>query len=166
MLMPRHCIICDHPERDKIDGFLLKGDSFRVIAGQFSLSSSSLQRHKGEHLNGTLAKAKEVQEVAHADNLLDQVRDLQKKALSILSKAEAAKDYRAATGAIREARGCLELLAKLLGELNEEQTINVLIAPEWLTLRTVILEALQPYPDARISVARALESLTNGSHSA
>jgi hypothetical protein len=119
-----------------------------------------------EHISETLIQAKEAKEVAQADNLLDQVRDLQKKALNILFKAEAAKDYRAATGAIREARGCLELLAKLLGEITEGQTINVLIAPEWLSLRTVILEALEPYPEARISVSRALESLSNGSHSA
>lgn len=164
--MPRHCTVCGHPQRDFIDNLLLKGDSIRVIAGQFSLSSSSLQRHKADHLNGTLAKAKEAQEVTQGDNLLDQVRDLQKKALSILAKAEAAKDYRAATGAIREARSCLELLAKLLGELNDRPQINILIAPEWLSLRTVILEALQPYPDAMFSVSRALESLSNGSHSA
>ena len=78
-----------------------------------------MYRHK-DHLNGTLVKAKEAEDVAHADDLLEQVRDLQGKALSVLSKAEKAKDWRAATGAIREARGCLELLAKLLGELNDQ----------------------------------------------
>lgn len=164
--MPRHCTICNHPQREKVDGLLLKGDPIRVIAGQFSLSYSSLQRHVSEHISETMKKAKEAQQVTQADNLLDQVKDLQKKALSILSKAEAAKDYRAATGAIREARGCLELLAKLLGELKEGQTINILISPEWLSLRNVILEALESYPEARISVSRALESLSNGSHSA
>lgn len=163
--MPRHCSVCDHPQRDNIDSLLLKGDSFRNIAEQFSISLGALHRHKSDHIDENLARAKEAQEAAQADSLLDQVRDLQMKALNILSKAEANKDYRAATGAIREARGCLELLAKLLGELNERPQINILIAPEWLSLRTVILEALEPYPDARTSVGKALESL-NGSHSA
>jgi hypothetical protein len=153
--MPRHCTVCNHPQRDSIEELLLKGDSIRVIAGQFSLSYSSLQRHMSEHISEIMIQAKEAKEVTQADTLLDQVKHLQNKALNILSKAEAAKDYRAATGAIKEARGCLELLAKLLGELNEGQTVNVLIAPEWLSLRNVILEALEPYPQARISVATA-----------
>ncbi len=136
-----------------------------AISLRFHVSEMALSRHKS-HLNELLQKAKEANDVTQADNLLDQVRDLQNKALSILSKAEAEKDYRAATGAIREARGCVELLAKLLGQLNDRPQVNILITPEWKSLRTVILEALQPYPDARISVSRALESLSNGSHSA
>ncbi len=160
--MSRRCTICDHPQRVEVDRQLIEAESFRNISERFSISLGALHRHKSDHIDENLAKAKEAQEVAQADNLLDQVRGLQKKALNILSKAEAAKDYRAATGAIREARGCLELLARLLGELNEGQTINILIAPEWLSLRNVILEALEPYPEARISVSTALESLSNG----
>jgi hypothetical protein len=163
--MPRHCTVCVHPQRDEIDKILVNGEPYRYIALQYHVSEMSLSRHKS-HLNGLLLKAKNSQEVAQADNLLDDVKDLQNKALSILSKAEAEKDYRAATSAIREARGCLELLAKLLGELNDRPQINILIAPEWITLRNVILEALQPYPEARISISMALESLSNGSHSA
>jgi hypothetical protein len=124
----------------------------------------ALFRHKS-HLNGTLLKSKEAEEIAHADNLLNQVRDLQSRALNILSKAEKTKDWRAATSAIREARGCLELLGKLAGELNEVQTVNIIVSPQWIELRAVILETLGPFSDARISVSKALERLTMGSHS-
>ena len=65
-------------------------------------------------------KAKDALEVAHGDSLLDQVQGLQEKAPSILVKAEAKGDLRAALGAIREARGNLELLAKLLGMMTEK----------------------------------------------
>ncbi len=164
--MPRHCTVCDHPQRDNIDNLLVKADAFRNIAEHFSLFLGALHRHKSEHIDENLAKAKEAKEASQAGNLLDQLRDLQKKALRILSKAEANQDYRAATSAIREARGCLELLAKLLGELNQRPQVNILVAPEWITLRNVILELLEVYPEARISVSKALESLSNGSHSA
>ncbi|MCI0865579.1 MAG: hypothetical protein J4N89_03465, partial [Chloroflexi bacterium] len=50
----------------------------------------------------------------------DQVRSLQGKALAILTKAEAAGDLRGALGAIRETRGTLDLLAKLLGMMNNK----------------------------------------------
>ena len=46
-------------------------------------------------------------------------RDLQERALAILFKAEETKELNVALRAIREARGNLELLAKLLDELDE-----------------------------------------------
>jgi len=76
-------------------------------------------RHLQDHISTTLVKAQEAQEVARADTLLDQVRSIQNKALAVLTAAEAAGDLRAALGAIREARGNLELLGKLTGELRE-----------------------------------------------
>lgn len=163
--MPRICAVCNYPGREEIDRLLVEGEPYRSIAKQFTLSEAAVYRHKG-HLNGALTKAKEAEAVSHADNLLDQVKDLQAKALSILSQAEAKEDYRAATGAIREARGCLELLAKLLGELNDRPQVNILISPEWTQLRTLILEALEPYPQARVAIGEALEGITNGSYSA
>jgi hypothetical protein len=58
--------------------------------------------------------------------------------------------------AIREARGNLELLAKLTQQLDTRPTLNLLVAPEWLTVRAVLLEALAAYPEARAAVAGRL----------
>ena len=160
--MPRVCTICINSERGKIEKMLLNGEPYRSIAKQYSLSEAAVYRHKS-HLNVTLLKARRTREVAHADNLLDQVKDLQSRALKILSKAEKAEEWRAATSAIREARGCLELLGKLAGELKDGQSVNIVISPEWIGLRAAILEALIPYPEARYSVSKAMEKLSNGS---
>jgi len=159
--MPRVCTVCNHLERELIDKLLVEGKSFRNIAERFSLSSTSTYRHKA-HINRTLLKANEVREIAQADNLLEQVRDLQTRALNVLLKTEEAEDWRAATGAIREARGCLELLGKLAGELQEGQTINVIVSPQWVELRTTIIEALEPHPEAKFAVLRALQGKLNG----
>jgi hypothetical protein len=102
---------------------------------------------------------REAQEVTKADSLLDQVIELRDKALSILAKAERAGELRTALQGVREAKGCLELLARLQGELQERTTVNVLVNPQWITLRTVILKALDGYPDARHTVARALQEV-------
>ena len=72
-----------------------------------------------------LVKAQEAEEVTQADDLLDQVRDLRAGALAILGKAEEAGEL-SALAAIREARGDLELLAKLLGELDERPSYAAL----------------------------------------
>ena len=106
-----------------------------------------------------MTKAKDAQEVTKADSLLDQVIELRDKALSILAKAERAGDLRTALQGVREAKGCLELLARLQGELQERTTVNILVNPQWLSLRTVILKALDGYPEARQAVARALQEV-------
>jgi hypothetical protein len=141
---------------------LLNGVSLRNIAERYSVSKTALHRHKESHLPADLVKAKEAQEVAKADSLLDQVAELRDKALAILAKAEQAGDLRTALQGIKEARGCLELLAKLQGELQERTTVNVLINPQWLSLRTVILQTLEPYPEARLRLAEALREVESG----
>ena len=58
-------------------------------------------RHKANHLPAKLVMAEKAKEVAQADSLLDQVRDLQGRALAILDQAEMSGDLRTALGAIR-----------------------------------------------------------------
>jgi hypothetical protein len=53
----------------------------------------------------------------------------------------------------------LELVAKLLGELDERPQINVTMSGEWLTVRSIIVQTLTPFPEARTAVARALSEL-------
>jgi len=110
-------------------------------------------------------KGKEAREIVNADNLLDQVKSLQEKALELLDKAEAQNDFKTALIGVREARGCCELLGKLLGELKDSPQINISISPEWISLRATIINAIEPFPEARVSITKALESLENGSTS-
>ena len=155
--MPRKCTICSHPQIEAINRALVENESFRYVAKQFGISSTALHRHKSEHIPAELAMAKQAEKVTKADDLLSQVRGLQTRALYILQRAEEAGDLRTAVMAIREARGNLELLARLLGELQEGATVNLLVAsPEWLQLRTLLLAALEAYPEARRSVVEVL----------
>ena len=60
--------------------------------------------------------------------------------------------------AAREVRAGLELLARLTGELDEKPvtTVNVLASPELAGIITTMLRALEPYPQAKIAAAAAL----------
>ena len=104
-------------------------------------------------------KAKEAEEAAQADTILAQVQDLRDRAMTILDTVEKDKDWRIALGAIREARGCIELLGKLAGKLQEGATVNVFVSAEWQTVQAAILAALAPHPDARLAVAEALQDI-------
>jgi hypothetical protein len=125
-----------------------------------------VRRHRGTHLPTAMVKVKAnaAADVVHADNLLEQARELQAKALGILAKAEGAGDLRTAVAACREARGCFELLARLLGEIHArpQVAVNVLASPEWLSVRAAVFAALDGHPDARADVAGRLLELEAG----
>lgn len=160
--MPRTCTICAHEAKVKIDRALVASEPLRTIADHWSVSKTSLMRHKAEHVPATLAKAQEAQEMARADDLLAGVRDLQARTLAILEAAEEVSQHRTALAAIREARSNLELLAKLLGELDDRPEVNLVLSPEWLELRAVVVGALEPHPDAQGAVLRALGGAGHG----
>lgn len=163
--MPRVCTICAHRERAAIDEALAtRTGSLRSVAAQFGVSLTSLRRHAETHLPAQLVRAAEAQEVAHGGSLLAQVHHLHARALALLATAESANDRTGAIQAIREARGCIELLAKMEGQLREREaaTVNVLVAPDWVRLRGVILAALRDDPEAAQRVAAALINAEGG----
>lgn len=150
------CKVCNHTEVATINKLLVDGMSVRDIAGRYNISKSSIYRHKTSCLPSTLVKAREVEQIANADELLKQIQDLQSKTLAILEK-NTGKDDRIALTAIREARSNLDLIGRLLGELDTSPKVGILIAnSEWVEVRTAIIDALQPYTDAKRAVINAL----------
>lgn len=155
--MSRTCSVCSHRDRHAIDAALVAGTpSLRELGAQYGLGPTALYRHQQGHLPPHLVKAAAAEEASDADMLLGQCRGLYAKSVGILKSAEAAGDLRTALSGIREARGCLELLAKLLGQLDTRPIINISTAPEWVQLRGTIVEVLQRYPDAAVAVADEL----------
>ena len=154
--MPRKCSICTHGEREAIDLALVSRESYRAVARRFDVSRSAVERHKRTHIPQSLMKAAEAEELVRADDLLAHVSALQKRALTILEEAENGGDLRTALLAIREARSCIELLAKLVGDLRTGTEINVVANPIWVSLRGEILRSLGPFPEAREAVSNAL----------
>jgi transposase-like protein len=154
--MARRCSICDHQDRQDIDKQLVSGESIAGIARHFAVSEDALRRHSINHIPQALAQAKKASDAARAGDLLQQVINLRERAVSILSRAEESGDLRTALAGIREAKGCIELLAKIDGQLNEKPQLNITISPQWIELRTLIISALEPYPLARQAVLDAL----------
>ncbi len=162
--MTRTCTVCSHPQRAEIDRAALAGESYRNITQRYGVSKFAVCRHKADHLLAELVKAKQAEEVSRATDLLEMATIRDKLALALLSRAERAGDLKTAVQALRVSLVSLELLARLRGELNEQQqnTINILVAPEWLATRAAMLAALEPYVEARIAVSAALLLLEEG----
>lgn len=157
--MPRVCSICTHPERPAIDMALVNGAAFRNIAARFGTSATALVRHKGDHLPASLTRARDAEEVAQADTLLDQIKQLQTITLRILAAAEADGKYVAAIMAVKEARGNLELLAKMVGELDERPQVNIMASPQWVSIQAIMLEMTGDDPERRRQLADRLAEI-------
>lgn len=85
-----------------------------------------------------------------------QLRVLRERAALALETAEGAEDVKTALLAIRELRELVRIWGELEGKLQSQPTVNILVAPEWLQIKTAIVTALRPHPEALEAVLSAL----------
>jgi transcriptional regulator of heat shock response len=89
-------------------------------------------------------------------SFLDQLREVRAHAANLLDQAEASQDMRAAGTFLKELREQIKLMAELEGRLASQPQITIINNPEWVELRTVIIAALEPHPEAREAVVHAI----------
>lgn len=155
--MPRTCTICRRPDRAAIDTALVaETSSNRRIATHYGLSEAAIRRHRAEHLPGHLVKAAEEEDVRNAIDVYRQLRDVNDAVTAVLNHAQRDGDGGLVLKASDRILKQLELQARLIGELENGNTINVVVSPQWVELRTTILTTLAPYPEARLALASAL----------
>ena len=157
--MARTCTVCSHPEKEEIARLLVRGDSIAGIARDFAVSEDALKRHFDNHVPKTLAASPSAKEITDADKLLSEIEEVKNRALRLLDKAENAQDtrvYGPPSQYLKEFREYVRLMAELSGKLAAQPQITIINHPQWIELRTVIIEALDPYPDAKAAVVRAI----------
>jgi hypothetical protein len=99
--------IAQNSERNSVINLrVADGDTCRELP-------AGLLPHKS-HVAKAIVKAGERHEERLGDNLLDEMRRVQRKAWELLAKTESDGDHRGALVALREVRECLESLGKML----------------------------------------------------
>ena len=168
--MGRPCSICGHPKLEEINKQLLDKPNFRAISRQFDVGRKPLENHLSNHISNELLKSEDAKEALKADNTFAEyqkartrIETLQTRTYDLLTKAESAENHNACIGYIREARGQegelreqRKLLAELEGKLATQPQINITLNAEWISLRTTIITALEPFPDAKEAVVHAI----------
>jgi predicted ArsR family transcriptional regulator len=125
-LMSRLCVVCQRADRAEIDAALVAGTvSNRRVAARLKVSESSVRRHRENHIHRELVKAKEASDVTSADDLLGKVQGLEADARRIGQRAEKTGDLRTALQSIGQLVKIVELLAKVMGALEERQRIEL-----------------------------------------
>ncbi len=162
--MARKCSICSHPEQDAINERLVAGEANTKLSSEFVVSEAALRRHKEKHLPERLLRAREVEEISDADRLKTELQSVKADVRRLADRAEEEGDYRTALMGCDKALKALELQGKLLQLIETTRPqVNIHLSPEWLELRGLIVAAVEPHPEARESILRALEGASNGS---
>ena len=92
----------------------------------------------------------------NAASFIDQLREVRDKAAGLLDQAEASQDMRAAGTFLRELREQIRLMAELEGRIASQPQITLISSPEWVEVRSLVINALEPYPEAREAVVHAI----------
>lgn len=155
------CSVCSHPDVEAIDAALVGGTSRRTVAARFGMHASSVQRHKNAHLSPALVHAMR-SEPSRAIPLLERIESLVDRVEGVVTAAEADGKAQLMLSAVKEMRALLELLGKATGELKPDGTsitVNIATSEEWLRIRGAVVNAVEPYPEARSAIGTALLEL-------
>ena len=159
--MGRKSKIENHPNSKIIITRLASGEEYSKIVEDFpDIRYQDLDYYKQKKLPDVLSKSNDLKieaEEIRGTQTLAEVRALKTRALGVLEEAQKAGDLRTALLGIREARGCLELCMKAEGQIDKQPQVNILLNPEWIELKAVIIAALRPYPDALGAVRNAIK---------
>ena len=159
--MSRTCTICTHPERAAIEAAIVVATSYRDIARQYAVSKDAIHRHKENCIKQSFQQAQEERSEASGINVAREMIwcNEQVHCLYLSALGGEKPDRRLALSAMGEIRKQSELWAELQGDLDRGTHIELHQSAEWANVREIIFQALQPYPEAKVAVARALFAL-------
>lgn len=153
------CSICKDPRIEEINSKIASQEKLADISREFAVSEDALSRHKEKCIIEALAASPNTKDIIKGDNLLDQLQAARTSALDLLDKAIAAADtkvYGPPSSYLSEIRQQIKLWAELEGKLAGQPQINITLNAEWIELRAVIIQALDPYPQAKEAMVRAI----------
>lgn len=152
-----------HPQSKIIIKRLGSGEDYSSILLDFpTLTNWDLDYYQKNKLEQVLSKSPELKaeiEGEFGDDVKRHVCSLAKRGLRIMDEAARDKDPRLELMAMRETRGCFEAILKAgarMPDINVNTQVNYIQTSEWIALRTKILYALDPFPDAKEAVSLAI----------
>lgn len=163
--MARICTVCTSPGRNRVDSELAGGAPVAGVAKRHKLSVDALRRHKENHLSPALARVAVERYGAESardafSSVVDRVETLVDRLEALMTIAEEKHALTGGSNVAREIRQSLELIARLRGELDDRPqnvVVNVLSTPEFTSIVGRLIEALAPFPEARLAAAQVLD---------
>jgi len=135
----RRCTVCGLSSAGAIAEEIRTGRSARSVAAEFGVNYEAMVRHVRNHLAKRPAKPVPTEVDDPLEELVAALRDQ-----ALAGNPAIVHQYRLALQAQAAAANAALPVADLAS------------TSEWIHLRTVILDALAPFPEARVAVAEAL----------
>jgi hypothetical protein len=158
--MGRKSKIESHSDWKIIVKQLASGEEYSNIIQDYpELTWFDLDYYANNKLHKIISKSDELKAEIEGDlgnDTLAEVRALKTRAMETLEQAQKAGDLKTALIGIREARGCLETCLKAEGQLKDGSQITIINNPEWVELRTLIITALDDFPQAKAAVVHTI----------
>jgi hypothetical protein len=166
------CSVCACEHRAAVEVGLVLATPVRILARRYGLSKDACFRHGRRHVSPQIRAAilanrpaSEIDlarlQVTESEGILTQLvmqrarlQAAVEQALEVGNTADVCREQRITAN--------LELVAKLLGQLVQHHTVehrNVLVTESYLRLRSTLIEALRPFPEAARAVGAALHRL-------
>jgi hypothetical protein len=175
----RKCMVCQHPDRWRIELLKAGGASLRSLAEKFGVSLDAVDRHWHKHVSAEMKASYllgpvQLQELAakaaeQGVSVLDHLHAVRTVMMGHLASVTEAGDSRTAAIVAGRLTTLLEVIARVSGELGDlaksttyHITNNVALLsehPAFAKVQATLLRALAPYPQARADVVAALRSL-------
>lgn len=125
--MAGKCTICHHKKRKDIDEAILSGSPIRIIADRYGVSLGAINRHRA-HIPVALSEAKQAEDLARSDDLLEQLERALKIAWTVVNSCLEAGDNRTVLQGVKEIRESIKFLCEIATEIakrkNPEQTAD------------------------------------------
>jgi len=142
-----------------VDEGLTQGRSALSLSKTYGVGERAIGRHKTAHLSPALTALAAQREEKHAVTLSSRLESAMAKVEEIIESSHRSGAVGQLLPAVRELRACIELQAKLTGEMQAQpqNVVNILASPEITETFTRLLRALGPYPEARLAAAAAID---------
>ncbi len=169
------CTICLHPQRYRMEILLVSGVGRRAVAKQFSVSADAVWRHSKVHISeeqraqllGGPVKLRELADKAAEEglSLLQYVDMVRSAVLRHFFAAGEAGDMQTVGVLSTRLAELFRLQGQFTGDLsrataNVTNNIAILSSPLMADLQVMLIQRLQPFPDARAAVLAGLEELS------
>lgn len=155
--MGRTPVVKGARKEQQVREMLLDKKPIRAIARDTGFSRKAIETYRDESLPEKLIQARNIKDIAEADDVVEQIRSIQVRTLAVLDEVESEGDHALFFKGIREVRENTKLSAELAGKLATQPQINISIHPEWVQLKAVIVTTLRKYPDALEAVRDAIK---------
>ena len=153
------CLLCKHTDKTSYEKSWLLGEkSLTNIANELGCSVPLVHRHMHNHISGN----SNVLNNELSDSTIEVLSELQKlynKCDSFLADAEKSDGWQDKKAFISEARQILRVIAEVQGKIQSINIqMNILNNPQISAIINTILVALEPYPEAKLACAKALDT--------